>query len=278
MMTETENTKTKLTKTELAKRLGISRSSLYYEPKRPALDLELKGQIESVLTDHHSYGHKRIAQELGMNKKRILRVMKKFGLKPYKRRIQKPNKKGDQNRPPSKYQNLIKGWCPIRPNVVWVSDFTFIEFRGRFIYLATIMDLFTREIIGFAVSRWHNKNMILEALNMVIKREGTWPLFHHSDHGSEYESVEYTVRLEEGKTQISMSKKGSPWENGFQESFYSNFKLDFGHTNQYESLGALVEAIYLAINNYNTNRIHTSIKTNPKQFREQYERRRTKEN
>ena len=127
----------KVTKTELAASLGVSRSSLYYQPKRPTLDLELKAQIESVMVSYPSYGHKRVALELKLNKKRIRRVMKKFNLKPFRRRPKRPYKKDDLNKSPTKYQNLIKGFCPIRPNVVWVSDFTYIEFQGRFIYLAT---------------------------------------------------------------------------------------------------------------------------------------------
>ena len=95
-------------KTKLAKRLGISRSSLYYKPKRPAIDIEVKDQIESVMVDHPDYGHKRVAFELKLNHKRILRVMNKFGIKPYKKKARKPSKKDDLNKPPSQYPNLIK--------------------------------------------------------------------------------------------------------------------------------------------------------------------------
>ena len=84
-----------LTKKDLAEKLGVSRASLYYTPKRPIIDLELKNQIESVMVNHRSYGHRRIALELKLNKKRILRVMKKFNLKPYRRRSRKPNKPED---------------------------------------------------------------------------------------------------------------------------------------------------------------------------------------
>ena len=260
-----------LTKKELAQKLGVSRSSLYYEPKRPALDLELKFQIETVMTAHKSYGHKRIAPELKMNKKRILRVMKKFGLKPYRRRVFKPTKKDDMGKPPTKYENLIKGWCPIRPNVVWVSDFTYIRYKGRFIYLATIMDLFTREIVGWNVARSHNKELVIGALLDAMGRTGTTPIYLHSDQGSEYESGEYITLAESNHITISMSKKGSPWENGFQESFYSEFKVDLGHTDRFDLLGELIEALHLQIHEYNTDRRHTSLKMmTPQQFRDQY--------
>lgn len=154
----------KITKTQIAKKLGISRGSLYYQKKRPALDEEIKRQIETVLAENKGYGHKRIAIELKLNKKRILRVMKKFNIKPYRRRPKKPRKKEDEGKEAGKNTvNIYKLLCPIAPNIVWVSDFTYIKFKGRFIYLATIMDMYTREIIGVAVSRFHNQNLVMEA-------------------------------------------------------------------------------------------------------------------
>jgi transposase InsO family protein len=260
----------KVTKTELAATLGVSRSSLYYQPKRPALDLEMKSQIESVLVDNPSYGHKRVAIELKLNKKRIRRVMKKFGLKPYRRRSKKPYKKDDLNKPPTKYLNLIKNFCPIRPGIVWVSDFTYIEFQGRFIYLATVMDLFTREIIGWNISRFHNKELVIGALLNALAKVESSPIYIHSDQGSEYEASDYTTLCETNLIQVSMSKKASPGENAFQESFYSTFKLDLGRTDQFETLGELIESLHLQIHKYNDKRIHTTLKMSPKQFREQY--------
>ena len=260
----------KVTKKELAASLGVSRSSLYYQAKRPALDLELKSQIESVMVDNPSYGHKRVAIELKLNKKRIRRVMKKFDLKPFRRRPRKPNKKDDLNKPPTKYQNLIKYFCPIRPNIVWVSDFTYIEFQGRFIYLATVMDLFTREIIGWNIGRFHNKELVIGALLNALAKAKSPPFYIHSDQGSEYDATDYTRLCETNGIQVSMSKKACPGENAFQESFYSTFKLDLGNTDQFEILGELVEALHLQIHKYNNKRIHTTLKMSPKQFREQY--------
>ena len=161
-----------MNKTELAKQMGISRGMLYYKHKRPAIDEEVKKQIESVLTDHPSYGHKRIALDLRLNKKRILRVMKKFGIKPYRRRVKKPRKQEDEGKAPSDFTNLIELICPIVPHMIWVSDFTYIKFQDKFIYLATIMDLYTREILGWNISRYHNKDLVLGALLDAIKRTG----------------------------------------------------------------------------------------------------------
>jgi putative transposase len=267
----TNDIKKKSTKTEIAKSLGVSRQSLYYKPKKPDKDLKTKNLILKVMARHKSYGHKRIAIELAVNKKKIRRVMKKFNLKPYRRRTKKPFKPEDVNKPATAYENLIKYFIVDKPNLVWAADFTYISFQGKFLYLATIIDLFTREIIGFEASQAHDRFLCMAALQVAFMRTKTKPVYHHCDQGSEYDSEDYVSKLNENKIIISMSAKGHPWENGFQESFYSGFKLDLGRPDQFETLGELIEAIYLQINYYNTSRIHTSLKTNPVKFREQYQ-------
>jgi transposase InsO family protein len=259
----------KITKTELAERLGISRGMLYYQHKRPILDEEIKRQIETVLVTHKAYGHKRIAPELKMNKKRILRVMKKFGIEPYRRIVKKPRKKEDEGKAAEKDSvNIYKLLCPICPNVVWVSDFTYIKYRGRFIYLATIMDMYTREIIGVAISRFHNQNLVMEAFMDAEKRTKTHPVYLHSDQGSEYTSMDYKIYVKGKGIIISYSDKASPWQNGFQESFYGKFKVDLGQVDRFETLGELIDAIYQTIHYYNNDRRHTSLKNmSPVQFK-----------
>jgi len=260
----------KSTKTELAKSLGVSRQSLYYKPIQESKDLIVKAQIEKVMDEHKSYGHKRIAIELKMNKKKIRRLMKKYDLKPFRRRVKKPSKPDDINRPIAIFKNEIQGFCPIRPNVVWVADFTYMKFQGKFFYVATVMDLFTREIIGWSVSIRHDRFLVLEALNMALNNTKKLPLFYHSDQGSEYDSIDCIARLQENNITVSMSTKGSPWENGFQESFYSQFKVDLGWPDQFETFGELIEAIHLQMNYYNKSRIHTSLKMSPVKFRVLY--------
>ena len=218
------------------------------------------------MSENPSYGHKRIAIALKFNKKRILRIMKKYNLKPYRRRLQKPQKLDDKNKPEALYPNVLKNLCPITPHVVWVSDFTYISFEGRFIYLATVMDVFTRMIVGWSVLNNHAVMLVKEAFEDAIQKIQKVPQILHSDQGSEYDSKEYTELLKSHKITISMSKKASPWENGFQESFYSGFKLDLGNPNRFETLGELVEEIYLTINYYNKTRIHTELKMSPYQY------------
>lgn len=260
-------------KTELAKKLGVSRSSLYYKTKRDEFDEEMKKQIQIVLAINPSYGHKRIALEFKLNKKRILRVMKKYGIKPYRRRAKKPRKEGDEGKAETKWKNEIIGFCPIRPNIVWASDFTYIKFMGQFIYLATIIDIYTREIIGWNISVRHDTQLVMGALKHAIERTRTVPIYLHSDQGSEYDAKAYEEYVLEKGVIISMSKKHSPWENAFQESFYSQFKVDLGVVNRFETVEELIEEIYQTIYYYNNKRIHSSLKMSPITFKQNYENR-----
>jgi len=265
--------KGKVSKTQIAKDAGISRSTLYYKVKKDGFDLEMKKQIEVVLGINPSYGHKRIALEFRLNKKRILRAMKKFGIKPYRQQPKFPKKPEDFGKPKTEWKNEIIGICPIKPNVVWASDFTYLKFQGYFIYMATIIDVYSREIVGWNISNFHDTDLILGALKYAIKRTGKTPIYLHSDQGSEYDSRRYEEYAKRNGILISMSAKSSPWENGFQESFYSQFKVDLGFINRFETVEELIEEIYRTIYYYNNQRIHTSIKMAPVSFRHIYEER-----
>lgn len=267
------NQKQRESKTELAKKLGVSRASLYYKAQREAIDEEMKSQILIVLGLNPSYGHKRIALEFGLNNKRIRRVMKKYGIKPYRRRAKKPRKKEDEGKKAVKWTNEIIGLCPIRPNVVWTSDFTYIKFMGKFIYLATIIDVYTREIIGWNISVRHDTQLVLGALQHAIEQTGTIPIYLHSDQGSEYDAEVYEDFVLSKCIIISMSHKNSPWENAFQESFYSQFKVDLGMVSRFKTIEELIEEIYQTIYYYNHNRMHTSLKMSPIMFKKWYENR-----
>lgn len=173
-------------KKELAKELGISRQSLYYKPKLPEKDLRLKAEIERVMAKHKAYGHKRLAIELKINKKRVLRVMKLFGLKPQRRR-KKPEKSEDLGQAPIAIPNLVQGIIIDAPNQVWASDFTYLPYYGRFVYLATLEDVFTRQVVGWEVSIRHNTDLVTQALLNALEYYPT-PRTAHSDQGNEYRS------------------------------------------------------------------------------------------
>ncbi|MDD2274771.1 MAG: IS3 family transposase [Candidatus Pacebacteria bacterium] len=257
-------------KKELAFQLGISRQSLYYKPKLRDKDLKLKAEIERIMLEHKAYGHRRIAITLNVNKKRVLRVMKLFNLKPKKRR--KWTKPGDIKQKATDIPNLIAGMIVNSKNEAWVSDFTYIPYHGRFVYLATIEDIYTREAIGWDVSLRHNAELVMQALLNALKKNKAGAVAH-SDQGSEYKSKAYANLLESFNIKQSMFLKGSPWQNGYQESFYSNFKLEFDNPGQYDTLGELVEAIAHQIYYYNNERIHTALKCPPTIFRKRIEQR-----
>jgi putative transposase len=267
------NKKERESKTQLAKKLGVSRSSLYYKAKRDEQDEEMKKQILIVLGLHPSYGHKRIALAFNLNNKRIRRCMRKFGIKPYRRRIKRLRKKDDEGKVAAKWKNEIQEFCPIRPHIVWASDFTYIKFQGRFIYLATIIDVYTREIIGWDISSRHDTALVMGALIHAIGRTGNTPVYLHSDQGSEYDSKKYEEYVLAKGIMISMSHKASPWENAFQESFYSQFKVDLGYVSRFETLEELMEAIYQTIYYYNNDRLHSSLKMPPVTFKQKFENR-----
>lgn len=128
-------------KSKRAKELGIARSSLYYRPRQDAKDWIIKTKIETALHDHPSYGHKRLARHMNLNKKRILRVMHKYGIKPYRRHGKKYRKSKENG---CVFLNLLRTNLPSYQNHIWASDFTHLSWKGKTIYLATILDIFTR--------------------------------------------------------------------------------------------------------------------------------------
>jgi len=192
-------------------------------------------EIKEVMEKNPSYGSPRISIALQANHKRVERVMKVNGIKAYRRR-RKYFKPEDMKQEPAKYKNLIKNLCVIRPRIAYATDFTYINFQGSMIYLATVIDIFTREIVG-----------------------------------SEMKSEIYTIFAESQGVKISMSAKACPWQNGFQESYYNGFKLDLGEVDQFETRGELYEAIFRNINYYNNKRIHTALKMAPKPFFSKYQ-------
>jgi putative transposase len=252
----------KITKTALAKELNISLASLYYKPRQFNKDWQLKILLEQSLSKYPSYGHKRLAILLKINKKRILRVMKLFGIKPYRRRGKKYKKTKING---SVFDNLLLTNIPSYPNHIWASDFTHFSFHGKTVYLATIIDILTREVVGFSVMTNHSVQLIINALLMAITNNQR-PEIIHSDQGSEYKSETYTSLIKSLGINLSMSHVASPWENGYQESFYNQFKVDLGDPNRFEALGELIAEICQMIYIYNTIRIHSKLRMSPKQY------------
>ena len=260
--------KAAISKSAACSQVAVSRNSLYYKPKLPVKALILKQKIEAVLFEHKSYGHRRIALALGINKKRVLRVMRLFNIKPKKSR-KKPRFKKNKF-PKNSAKNLILEMAINKPNQVWVSDFTYLSYQNKLMYLATILDAFTREVIAWNISSRHNKELITEALiNAINKREKS-PQIFHSDQGSEYRSDDLAKILQSKNIKASMSKKSSPWQNSRQESFYQKLKIELEDFNSYKSQGELIEAIALQIYYYNNKRIHLALKMPPTPFYQRF--------
>jgi putative transposase len=253
---------TAISKTKRAKELGISRASICYRSRQEPKDWHTKGLIEDVLHQHNGYGHKRIANHLKLNKKRILRVMKKYGIKPYRRHGKKYRKSKVNG---CVFPNLLRTNLPSYQNHIWASDFTHLAWKGKTIYLATILDIFTREIVGFSVMMNHGVSLVMNALLMAVMRYGRAEILH-SDQGSEYTSKTYVDLAQALGIQLSMSRKASPWENGYQESWYDKCKIDLGDPNRFETLGEVAASIYQHIHYYNTERIHSKLRMAPKQY------------
>lgn len=252
----------KTLKTLRARELGVSRGMLYYQLKQPEKDWQLKCQIEEVLRNHPSYGSPRIALELKRNHKPIERVMKIFGIKAYRRRGKRWKK---VKKIKIIYSNLLLREYPNYPNHIWVSDFTCIPFQGKTVYLSTVMDSFTRRIVGLSVYTTHAVQLVMSALMNALQNNPRPEIFH-SDNGSEYDSGIFIEALETVGISISRSAPGCPWENGYQESFYDKFKIDLGDPGRFKTLGELVYEIYQTIWKYNNERIHTALKMPPQQF------------
>jgi len=189
--------------------------------------------------------------------------LKKFGLLPY-RRHRKPFKRSIVSIY-DKYPNLLPITPLVRINQIWVTDFTYLWYRNRFIYVATVIDIYNREVVGACVLTNHSSSLVIQAVVSALMNHKR-PDIIHSDQGSEYTSEIFQDFCTSSGIKISMSAKGSPWQNGYQESFYDKFKIDLGDPNRFESLGELVYEIYRTIYVYNTTRIHTALKMSPREF------------
>ncbi len=254
-------------KSRIARSLGISRQSLYYKPRQANKDAQMREQILSTLDTHPAYGHRRLAIHLKRNRKAILRIMHKYGIRPKVARrrfiVTKPNETTIERIP-----NRVSELKQSRPDLVWAGDFTYLWFHGRHVYLATVIDTCTRQILAWQIGMHHTSGLVVDVLQEALTRRGEAPKFFHSDQGSEYASQSCVQWLVKHGVTPSWSPKGKPWMNGRQESFYSSFKLEFGRQHRFATIEDLIEGIGQHIHYYNTERIHTALKMSPQAFYE----------
>lgn len=252
--------------------LGCNRIS-YYRTKEPDScsrsieDMGVKKMIERILKEFPCYGYKRVTKHLQrqnqtINHKRVYRIMSENNLL-YNRKKKFKIVTTDSAHGFFVYGNLIKDIEVTGLNHVWVADITYILLPKGHIYLAAILDRFSRRCIGWSLSRNIDAELVLEALNMAIRRRkhlGFEGLIHHSDQGVQYASNEYVNLLEELGIQISMSRKGNPYDNAHMESFMKTFKIEEVYIKEYETFEEAYDNVKHFIEIvYNKKRLHSSI-------------------
>ena len=223
----------------------------------------MRQQIERIHEEFPGYGYRRLVVELGrrgvcVNGKRIRRVMKKFGLKPITWRTFVHTT--DSRHALPVYPNLIKNRQVRAINQVWVADITYIRIRSSFVYLAAILDLYSRKIVGWAISKRIDTELCVTALQMALQTRRARGCIHHSDRGAQYASASYVALLRQYRLQISMSAKANPYDNAFMESFYKTLKYEEVHLCNYETYDDVIERLPFFIEEvYNRRRLHSSI-------------------
>jgi putative transposase len=234
---------------------------------------EIQQQIaKSFHKSEGTYGSPRVYDDLiewgyMVSQKTVARMMKEMGLRAT------PNTPyvvtTDSNHDMPIYPNLLKqDFKTDEPNKVWVTDITYIRTLQGWVYLACVMDLFSRKIVGWSVSDNMKKELPLEALQRaIITRQPSEGLIHHSDRGSQYCSHEYTSLLDKNKAQISMSRKGNPYDNACIESFHATIKKELIYRRRFETKAEAEKAINSYIFRYNERRKHSTLGyCSPNQF------------
>jgi transposase InsO family protein len=220
-----------------------------------------KQRLENVLSVHPKYGYRPMTAEMKrqgylVNKKKIQRLMKLFNFaqKPRKNRVFATN----SNHSLTRYPNLIKDLIPMFPNHIWVSDITYIKLLKGFCYLAAILDVFTRNVRGWALMTTINAELTIEALGMALSKG--IPRYHHSDQGVQYCDKDYVKILKAHQIQISMSDKGQPTQNAFAESFFKTLKNEEVEMFEYETIEDAKKSIKRFIEIvYSQKRLHSSL-------------------
>ena len=215
--------------------LKFSRSNFYKwknKEKQTDLDKYLKKEIQSITLEFPFYGYRRVSKELErrelpVNHKKVLRIMRENNLICRRKKVFRPvTTNSDHNY--NIYPNLIKEIKVTGLNQVWVTDITYVKLPNGFVYLATLMDLFSRRCIGWDLGRSIDTLLTLNALKMALinrKKIGFVNLIHHSDRGVQYASNEYVELLEKNGIKISMSRSGNPYDNAFAESLNKTLNI-----------------------------------------------------
>jgi len=247
--------------------MKMPRSTYYYRAKEkdPEWEGGLLARIEEILIEFSRYGYRRVTKQLHregwtLNRKVVLNLMREHGLL-CKRKRKFVVHTTDSNHPYPIYPNLVKGFAASRINEVWVSDITYIRISTGFVYLAVILDVFSRKAIGWKISTTMERTLTIGALNMAIAtRNPPKGCIHHSDRGVQYAAHDYVDILKANGLRISMSDKGNPYDNAFAESFMKTLKYEEVYLSDYQTYADVVRNIDPFIRDvYNAKRLHSSI-------------------
>ena len=226
--------------------------------------MEIRDEMQKVALESPAYGYRRITAELqhrgfAINHKRVLRMMHEDNLLCIRRRAFVVTTDSRHNLPI--YPNLARTITPTAINQLWVADITYIRLRAEFVYLAVVLDAFSRRVVGWALGRTLEAELAVAALRMaLIERQPAPGLVHHSDRGVQYASRDYTEMLQQHQATISMSRKGNPYDNAACESFMKTLKQEEVYRNEYRdfhdahgSIGEFLELVY------NQKRLHSAL-------------------
>ena len=255
--------------------LELAASSYYYQEKGNGANQHLEADLKLLAGQHPIYGTRRLTHQLRrkpygytVNRKRIQRLARAMDLlRPQKRRKTRTT---NSEHPYPRYKNLVKDLEITYPDMVWCSDITYIRLKNGFIYLAIILDVFTRSVRGWSLSYNLDQQLTLEALRMALQK-GT-PFIHHSDQGVQYAAYAYVNLLKEHDIQISMAAVGKAEENGYAERFMRTIKEEevdlseyHGFADAYHQIGIFIQDVYM------TKRIHSSLGyLTPTEFEDTY--------
>ena len=246
---------------------GLDRAGFYrWRVPRQAtpVEMEIRDQMQRVAVESPAYGYRRITAELqqrgfAVNHKRVLRMMREDNLLCVRSRSFVVTTDSRHGLPV--YPNLAREIQPTAINQLWVADITYIRLRAEFIYLAVVLDAYSRRVIGWALGRTLEAHLAVEALRMaLIERNPPPGLVHHSDRGVQYASLDYTEMLKQHQAIISMSRKGNPYDNAACESFMKTLKYEEVYRNEYRDfqeararLGEFLDRVY------NQKRLHSAL-------------------